>query len=265
MFDWLKRRGSRETMPEYAALRKVPNRGLPLDLKEQETSQGFVAQTDAIQFSLLEPPRRPHVESPLFVELLSTNNGVVTMKLPENGALCLPIFSTPARAADYIRTLLVDGPGVKYLSSSPDELVAMLRDLRGLGIEDFALDRCPRCQMFTTISSASMTTADDAINCWAIFKSSEFARLNLYLSHAQASARNGQLDSARDVVLETVAHVSFEDPRTHFLLGQIAFALQDRTLLHEAKCFLQFFRYNSWERRLDEVVRSGSLDFEFTA
>jgi len=46
---------------------------------------------------------------------------------------------------------------------------------------------------------------------------------------------------------------------------QIALALQDRTLLREAKAFLQFFQLNSWERRLDEVVQSGSPDFEFDA
>jgi len=34
-------------------------------------------------------------------------------------------------------------------------------------------------------------------------------------------------------------------------------------LLREAKAFLQFFKFNSWERKLDEVVQSGSLNFEF--
>ena len=66
------------------------------------------------------------------------------------------------------------------------------------------------------------------------------------------------------MVLETVAHVSLEDPRAHLLLGQIAVALQDQALLREAKAFLQFFQLDSWERRLDEVVRARSPDFEFT-
>jgi len=79
------------------------------------------------------------------------------------------------------------------------------------------------------------------------------------------SARTGALDEAREIVLETVAHVSLEDPRAHLLLGQIAVAQQDRTLLREAKAFLQFFQLNSWEHRLDEVVQSGSPDFEFDA
>jgi hypothetical protein len=83
------------------------------------------------------------------------------------------------------------------------------------------------------------------------------------LSHAQASARAGELYNARDVLLETAAHVSFEDPRVHMLLGQVAVALRDRELLHEAKAYLKFFKLSSWEHKLDEVVQSGSPDFEF--
>jgi hypothetical protein len=58
------------------------------------------------------------------------------------------VFSTPFRAADYVRTLLEPSGSVDYLSSSPRELVTLLRDLRELGIEKFALDRCPRCNFF---------------------------------------------------------------------------------------------------------------------
>jgi len=266
VWDWLKRRSTREKLPEYAAVRKTPSRGLPSELAEREAGQAFAAQREAMERLLREPPRRPQAESPLFVELLAASQaGVVTMALPENGSRCLLIFSTPYRAADYIRTLLAHGPVLKYLSSSPLELVAMLRDLRRMGIEQFTLDRCPRCNIFTAIGSESITTAAAAVNCWSIWKATELARLDLYLSHARAAARAGELDVAREVVLETVAHVSMEDPRAHLLLGQIAVALQDRPMLREAKAFLQFFQLDSWERRLDEAVRSRSPDFEFTA
>jgi hypothetical protein len=185
--------------------------------------------------------------------------------MPDDESRCLPIFTTPFRAADYVRTLLARGASVKYLSSSPLELVTMLRDLKQIGIERFALDRCPRCNIFTTIGCASITTADDAIKIWSMWKATERARLDLYLNHAQASARAGELDEAREVVLETVAHVSFEDPRAHLLLGQIAVALKDRLMLREATAFLQFLNLSSWERRLDDVKRSGTLDFDFSA
>ena len=139
----------------------------------------------------------------------------------------------------------------------------MLQDLREVGVEKFVLDRCPRCNFFCAIHSESITTADKAIECWSIIKATELVRLDLYLTHAQTSARTGELFASRDVLLETAAHVSFDDPRVHVLLGQVAVALYDRELLREAKAFLQFFKFNSWERKLDEVVQSGSLNFEF--
>jgi hypothetical protein len=251
-------------VPEYSAVRKTPTRGLPFDLKEQEASQEHSDRHDEIARWLCEPPRRPEVESPLFVEILDIKQqSLLTIEDSEDGSRCLPVFSTPFRAADYVRTLLDPSLSFNYLCSSPRELVKLLQDLREPGIEKFVLDRCPRCNVFCAIHSESITTADKAIDCWRIVKATELARLDLYLTHSQTSARTGELYDSRDVLLETAAHVSFEDPRVHVLLGQVAMALYDWELLREAKAFLQFFKLNSWERKLDEVVQSGSLNFEF--
>jgi hypothetical protein len=253
---------SRE-LPEYSAVREQPHRGLPPDLAEEETGTAFRARSDAIERSLLEAPHRPQAESPLFVELVAADEGgVVTFTLPDDGSPCLAVFSSPVRAADYIQTQLATGPAVNYLWSSPLEFITLLQDLRDLGIAEFALDRCPRCDIFTVIGSESITSLDDAMRCWAISKATERARLDLYLDHARRRARSGELEAARDVALETVAHVSPEDPRAHLLLGQIALTLGDRTLLREGRAFLEFFELASWGRRLDDAVRSGSPDFD---
>lgn len=267
MLDWLRRKRDRRRdggeLPEYSALRSVPTRGLPPDLAEVEAGESFVARRDTVQRDLEASPRRPPLERPLFVALLvASEGGVLTFDLPEHGGRAVPIFSTPLRAADYIQTLLTPGPSVTYLASSPVELVRMLRDLEGVGIQRLALDRCPRCAIVTTIGSASVTTADDAIALWAIAKATELARLNLYFAYALRAARAGRLEIARDVALETVAHVSLEDPRPHLLLGQVAVALGDRRLVGEAKRFLQFLKLDAWERALDRAIRSGSSDFE---
>jgi hypothetical protein len=250
------------SLPEYSRVRKTPNRGLPADLAAKEESGEHLDQREVIQRSLLDPSRRPQLDDPLFVGLLGVQEaGVLTIKLPRKGGSCLPIFSSPIRAADYVRTLLAAGPSVKYLSSSPRQLVEMLRDLRRGGIEQLTLDRCPRCDIFTAFGSASLTTADRVVETWSIVKATELARLDLYLSYTLASARAGQLDVARDVALETVAHVSLEDPRAHLLLGQIAVALRDHELFREARSFLQFLKLDPWESKLDEAARSGSPDF----
>jgi hypothetical protein len=262
VLNWFNRMKARTELPEYSAVRAVPTRGLPPDLEAKEASEAFSVQRQAFERSL-ELGQCPRVDSPLFVELLTLNDkGLLTMTLPEERQ-CLLVFSSPSRAGDYINTLLKSGPPVKYLCSSPVEFVMMLSDLRGMGIEQFAFDRCPRCDVFTAIKSASVTTADDAVACWSIWKATELARLDLYLGHASILAGTGRLDAARDVALETVAHVSLDDPRAHLLLGQIAVALRDRKLLGEARTFLQFLKRESWERRLDQDIQSGSPDFEY--
>jgi hypothetical protein len=263
MFDWLRRRSKDQTMPEYSGAREMPSRGVPSYRSEQESSEAFSARCDSIQRWLCESPRHPQVESPLFVELLTDNSRSVLTIERTKDLHCMPVFSSPFRATDYVRTLLASGPPVAYLSSSPHELLAMFRDLRQVGIGEFTLDRCPRCEVFCAISTASMTTTDDVINCWSISKSIELARLEQFLNYAQAAARAQQFYTARDVLLEAAAHVGAEDPRLHLSLGQVAVALYDSQLLHEAKTFLRFFELKSWERRLDQIAQSRYSDYDF--
>jgi len=137
----------------------------------------------------------------------------------------------------------------------------MFRDLKQVGIDEFTLDRCPRCDAFCAISAASMIATDDVITCWSIAKSIELARLEQFLSYAQAAARAEQFYTARDVLLEAAAHVSIEDPRLHLSLGHVALALYDSDLRHEAKMFLRFFKLKEWERRLDAQSRWSKYDF----
>jgi hypothetical protein len=263
MFDWLSRKNKKQTMPEYSAVRETPNRGMPTDLVEQQAGKAYKDRRDAFANWLVETPQCPEPEKPLFVEILASNYDLLTIKGPEDDSLCLPIFTTPFRAGDYGRTLLDSATSHQYLSSSPRELVGLLRDTRQAGIQKFVLDRCPRCNVFCAIHSESVTTVADVITCWSVFKATELARMDLYLTYAQAAARADALYTAREVLLETAGHVSFEDPRLHVLLGQVAAALHDRDLFLETRAFLQFFQLKSWERRLDEIVQSGSRNFDF--
>jgi hypothetical protein len=261
MLKWLFRHKKIDEVPHYSALKATPTRDLPPEVGEDEESQSFNARRDTLEQALLDPVQRPPIEAPLFTELLAKERGFVTLTLPSDGAQCVPVFSTAFRAADYIRTLLNQGPRAQYLSSSPQQFVHMLRDLEEIGIERLTLDPCPRCQTLTIIDSRSIKVPDDAVRCWAIIKSSELARAELYFTHALESARTGFLELARDVALEAVGHVTMEDPRLHLLLGQVAIGLGDRRLLGEAKAFLDFFNFEQWRRKLSQVEESGALDF----
>jgi hypothetical protein len=260
MFDWLKWKGSRDQLPEYAAIRKRPNRDMPLELKASEAGETLVAQGEAMRRALRAPPGRPKDDSSLFMVLIPARQaGFVTFPLPDQ-SMCLPVFSSFFRAADYKRTVLANGPPAAY-RIKPEQFVAMLRRLRELGINQFTLDRCPRCSVAVVIGSTSVKTADDAMAIWSGARAADLVRLEMYLGHARLFAQADNLEVAREVALETVAHVSPDDPRVHLLLGQIAVALGDRQMLREAKAHLRFLKHDSWEQRLDESVRSGTPDF----
>src|SRR6266704_1412458 len=169
-------------------------------------------------------------------------------ELPEYSALrAIPTRGVPPD--------LAAAEGSESFATSRENLERELRKLPRL-----ALDRCPRCPVFTTVGTPK--TSDDLIGLWSIFKATQLTRGNLYFSYALESARAGRIEIALDVALETVGHVNLEDPRPHLLLGQVAVKLRDRELLREAKSFLQFFKLERWERKLDQVVQSGSPDFE---
>ena len=263
MLDWLLGRKRRKgELPLYAALRSVPSRGLPPALATREADEAFAVPREAVKSQLLEPPRRPGDDEPLFVLLLDAGGrGFLTVAPPGDGGPCLPAFSTPLRAADYAQTQLTAGPPVSYLYSSPAEFARLLGDVGGAGITAFTLDRCPRCTTFNAVSPRPAMTAGDVLDLWAIFKSTELARADLYVEFALDEARAGRLAVARDVALETVGHVTLEDPRPHLLLGQLGVGLGDRGLVREAKAFLGFLGAGDWERRLDEDIGSSSPDF----
>src|SRR5690606_12657409 len=69
MWNWLRRWGRSDGIPEYSALRETPNRGLPAALREQEADPAFAARRDEIRDSLQQPPQRPDAEEPLFVAI----------------------------------------------------------------------------------------------------------------------------------------------------------------------------------------------------
>lgn len=262
MLDWLFGKRKSKELPEYSLLRSMPTRGLPTELAEKERRETFSLRQDSLQRELLESPRRPADDKPLLTTLLGNEgSGVVTIRLPEREDRCLPVFSTSYRAADYKQTLLPHGPTARYLVSSPVQFIRMLRDLEALTIRSFAFDPCPRCTIFNSYYSCSVKAPGDVVTIWAIHKATEFARAELYFAYALESARAGRLEVARDVALETIGHVSLEDPNTHLLLGQVAVGLRDRVLLQEAKASLRLLNSEPWERKLDQSVRSGSPDF----
>jgi hypothetical protein len=129
------------------------------------------------------------------------------------------------------------------------------------GISHVALDRCPRCNVFTMIEASGFVSGAEVIRIWKIFKATETARCGLYWDYARSAARAGQLLRARDVALELVGHVTEEDPRSHLLLGKLAIQLHDKRLLREAKEFLAVSKQDWAIRELENVEKTRVLEF----
>jgi len=257
MWNWLSIR--KDKFPSYSLLKAVPSRGLPQDLAAREESADYGQWRDRIESELFA--QATNENAPGFATFLKSGNGLLQIRLPDSEKGCLLVFSTPVRATDYAGAA---APERKFhlFCSSAEQVVPVVAEFRErAGIGHVALDRCPRCSMFTVLDASSLDSAARAVRAWKISKATQIARCRLYFDYAQAAARVGQFLVARDVALELVGHVTAEDPRVHLLLGKLAVQLQDKTLLREAKRFLILLKQIVTLNDLQETARMKSVRF----
>lgn len=257
-FRWLFGK-SKEAFPSYWLLEATPSRGLPQDLVDREASAEHEQARDQIEAGLFAQPTDE--SAPGFATFLKSGEGLLNLRLPQLDGGCLLVFSSPLRAADYAR---VQAPeeNFQYFCSSPTQVVPVLQEFRErAGARRIVLDRCPRCDTFTATGVESLDSATKVANLWKIFKATEIARQGLYWGYARAAARDGQFLTARDVALETVGHVTCEDPRSHLLLGKLAIQLRDKRLLRDAKVFLVLLKQQAALEELQQAERSGVVWF----
>jgi len=258
MFRWFFRKAT-ESDAAYSLLRAVPSRGLPVDLADREDSADFTAWRNRIESDLIAQSQDE--EAPSFMTFLKTGNGLLHLRLPKLEGGCLLVFSTPLRAADYAGVQAPEQT-FEYFCSSAKQVVFVVREFREHGgISHIALDRCPRCDMFTTIQASDFDTAAKVIQVCKIWKATETARCRLYWDYARSAARTGQFLRARDVVLELVGHVTAEDARSHLLLGKLAIQLHDKRLLREAKKFLTVLKQDWALEELQNAERTRVFEF----
>jgi len=246
-------------LPSYSLIEAVPCRGLPQDLSDRENSAEHSQWRDKIESELFA--QRTDETAGGFGTFLKAGNGLLNIRLPADKGGCLLVFSNPLRAADYAR---VQAPDKKFhfLCSSAEQVVSVVADFRQHGgISHVALDRCPRCDVFTVLGSSGLDSAAKVVQTWKIWKATEIARCGLYFGYAQAAARAGQFLAARDVGLELVGHVTAEDAHVHLLLGKLAIMLRDKRLLREAKDFLVFLKQNAVAEELAVAQKAKSIQF----
>lgn len=257
MLQWFSR--TAKSSPSYSLLRAVPSRGLPQDLADREASSDYQQWRDRIECDLAA--QGCDEDEPNFLTFLKCGNGLLQMCLPQLEGGCLLAFTTPLRAADYA-SVAAPKQIFAYFCSSPKQVVFGVNEFRErAGVRYIALDRCPRCDVFTTVDASNFDNAAKVIKLRNISKATEIARCGLYREYARSAARSGEFLRARDVALELVGHVTAEDPRSHLLLGKLAVRLHDKRLLREAKEFLAVLEQDWAIEELKNTEKTRVFEF----
>jgi hypothetical protein len=257
MLNWLFRR--KNDLPSYALLEAAPTRRLPEDLLALENSDDFGARRDRIEQDLSDRPL--DTEAPGTVTFLKSGNGLLQIRVGDPQEPCLLLFSNPLKAVDYSRVLLPK-ENFQLFCSSAEQTTKVVQDFReNAGTTQVALDRCPRCNIFTSVGAKALATGTAVATLLRIHKATELGRNDLYFDYAQQAARSGQWLVARNVALELVGHVTMENPRVHLLLGKLGVQMRDRRLLSDAKSFLRFLRADGAVADLENARKMKELQF----
>jgi hypothetical protein len=246
-------------LPRYASLDDRPDWPAPADLRQAE-EQAWQAHHQDTMEALLDASRRPAAQAPQFVTLMSPGgDGLLTLPIGgDDAGRCALVFTTGWRAGDYAAVVCGRPEAAGYLASGPAELARMAADVEASGVVALALDRCPRCSAFAAVGVADLRTADAVVRWWALCKATELLRVEAWLHYVRGLARAGDLSAAREVALQMTAHVVGDDPRVHFLLGQIAIALQDRRTVEDARAVLRYQQHDRWAAGLHALAAAGA-------
>jgi len=85
----------------------------------------------------------------------------------------------------------------------------------------------------------------------------------VYFASAQAAARRGDFQEAKEVALEVIQHVTTDSARLHLLLGKIALSLKEKDVFGEAQAFLEFLRATPSARELLARRKPATFDIEW--
>jgi hypothetical protein len=239
MFNFLRRRRASQP-PTYTGLEALARQETPATLLQAEESSEFRARQDALVQHLMSVDVRPGVTAPAFFSLRTGQGGVLTIPMPNDSGQCVPIFTSPYRAADYCRVVFQSADAMQYAVSSATEVTRMFPHFLAAGITSLTVDRCPRCAVFAAAVISAEKRSEDLLSLWAIAQASRASRVELWLDFAGDAFRRGDAAAARDVLMQCVAHVSGEDRRVHLFMREVAQKLGNRRLEQEAEAFLQF-------------------------
>lgn len=244
-------------LPDYTRLRQTPSIEIPEGLKEAENHPQFLDLRGRIQSDLVSKLSADPTAK-LFFEFADDKGNPLTIETDQGRSLLA--FSHPFKAFDYARALGLPSQFV-LVSSTAEDLIRLFRMLEDADVRAFTIDRCPRCSIFTSLGTDSVPSPDRATGALAIFKATEMARSKLYSDFAIMSALEERFESARDVALEAVGHVTPLATDHHIVVGQCAIMLDDSVLFDEAVDYLEFLQHSDAVALLQTVRDTKTPQF----
>src|SRR5215467_15446088 len=187
MWRWFS--SQKDGFPAYSLLQREPRRAHPEDLDVQEKSDEYKLRYKRLGSELCAQVTDEN--TPRFFHFLKEKGQQLQVLTPEFNGGCLLAFSSALRAADYAR-VQVPKKKFEYFCSSPAQAAFGITEMREkAGVSHIALDRCPRCNVFTAVGTLNWTSPTDLILLWKTAKAIEITRCNLYLDYARAAAAKG--------------------------------------------------------------------------
>jgi hypothetical protein len=255
----------RKELPEYSRLVQFPSLLIPTIIEEFIASEPFETERARVLAQLREEVQAGTRSEPEFCALVpGDSDGFVLREDAQGEGMCLLLFTTAVRAADYAQVQDPFGGHYRYYVASASTMADLAQELAEDGSADsYAINWCPRCEIALAMTSSDDSDEADCLaEIWCIDEASRRVRVDVSLEFASFMAEDHDLEGARDVLLEALGHTTLEDPRLHYFLGVIAIGLGDAQLLDETRAFLRFFEWNGWLDRLDQVALSGSPTYE---
>lgn len=111
------------------------------------------------------------------------------------------------------------------------------------------------------LGASETRTREDVWMRLCITVANHIERTRLYLGYALAAAREGRLEEAREVALETAGHAAIDNADVHLLIGQVGLATSDGALVSEARAFLSVLGAQRHAEKLAGIAERGVADF----
>ena len=150
--------------------------------------------------------------------------GILTAILPPKQYAVL-LFTTPFAARDYVRTVKVN---MNVHKIPMKDLAAESHNWTSAGVNQFMLNRCPRCGAGLAYSMSLISEHEKFLKVWAIDLAARRCRAEVLVAQHHRFAGEGAMFNAR-AALETIRdHIDCGNPYVHQSIALLSAGMDDK-------------------------------------